>query len=391
MLKAESIKVSSTTEKKELSNCLRRVLYVPNEMFKERIISILIDYISERSKDNRFFIKPLIAYRNNKPVGFVNCMVHPDYRTYNRRALTFGWLTYDSLEICQALMERVESIARTYKYRRIRGNINFPKGLGGIGFQTSGFEQPPLYGVAFNSPKVEYLSDLDKFGYKYESEYSCLQVNAKNWDKGTILDDRIEFRYRSFENVGDVLPKAKELAKKAFYQLLPDTSSGQARWNELFALQRHGPHANLDIHDDFCNISTNEPFLETWNRTDLTNINSFFPMAFDKHSGELVGFLLGIPNLYEEWKVGTNNAIHTVNVDTALVHPDYKGLGIFSGLNNIGQLTCGFYGIDTFEGTYVWSNSAKGVNNEEAIRSIFPHCSPIRTHVVVEKKIRMSG
>lgn len=391
MIKAHTLHTEITTDPAELSKCLEKVLYVPREVFKDRIIGIIVDYIAEKRKDPRFVVKPVVAYRDDIPVGFVNCMVHPDYKTYGRKALTFGWLLYDSYEVCKILMTSVEKIGRRYRFRRIRGPINFPKGLGGIGFQTSGFEQPLLYGVAFNSPKINYISDLEEFGYTYETEYACLHVDAKDWDKGKEIDENIEFRYYSFEQIPSILTEAKKLGKYSFQTLLPDTTSGEKRWRELFVLHRHIQHSNPLLPDNFSEITNNKTFLESWKGTNLTDIDSLFPIAFDKSSGEIVGFLLGIPNIYEEWGANSNEAIHTVNVDTALVHPDYKGKGIFSGLNNIGQLTCGFYGIDTFEGTYVWTNSVKGINNEEAINSIFPHCSTVRKHIIVEKKIRSSA
>ena len=80
--------------------------------------------------------------------------------------------------------------------------------------------------------------------------------------------------------------------------------------------------------------------------------------------------------------------ILNMNVDTAIVHPDYGGKGIFSALNNIGQLTCQFFRPTVFEGTYVWINSAKGVNNMKAINAIFPHCTLIREHIVVQKRVK---
>lgn len=35
------------------------------------------------------------------------------------------------------------------KRRKLRGPINYPKFIGGIGFQTEGFEAPMMSGVAF--------------------------------------------------------------------------------------------------------------------------------------------------------------------------------------------------------------------------------------------------
>ena len=101
-------------------------------------------------------------------------------------------------------------------------------------------------------------------------------------------------------------------------------------------------------------------------------------MAFNKTTGELVGILLGLPDLYEAW---TGKPITRCNVDTAMVKKGYFGKGIFSALNNIGQLTCNLFGVDYFEGTGIWSN------NSRAIDTIFPHCEPIRKHYVLQKRM----
>ena len=78
-----------------------------------------------------------------------------------------------------------------------------------------------------------------------------------------------------------------------------------------------------------------------------------------------------------------------VNVHTAMVRRGYNGKGVFSSLNNFGQATNrAMWGIEYFEGTAIWTKNSKGVNNEEAVNSIFPHCQPNRTHVVFEKRVR---
>ena len=65
-----------------------------------------------------------------------------------------------------------------------------------------------------------------------------------------------------------------------------------------------------------------------------------------------------------------------------MVRKDYAGRGIFSALNNIGQLTCNLNGIKYYEGTTIWTN------NIDAVNSIFPHCKHIRKYYVLQKRIR---
>ncbi len=83
-------------------------------------------------------------------------------------------------------------------------------------------------------------------------------------------------------------------------------------------------------------------------------------------------------DIFQAW---AGKPITRVNVDTAMVKKGYYGKGIFSALNNLGQLTCRIFGIDYFEGTAIWSN------NSRAIDTIFPHCKPIRKHYVVQKRV----
>jgi hypothetical protein len=72
-----------------------------------------------------------------------------------------------------------------------------------------------------------------------------------------------------------------------------------------------------------------------------------------------------------------------------MVRRGYNGKGVFSSLNNFGQATNrSMRGITYFEGTAVCTKNSRGVNNEGAVSSIFPHCTPIRKHVVFEKRVK---
>ncbi|MHA1149376.1 MAG: hypothetical protein ACTSR8_14160 [Promethearchaeota archaeon] len=386
-IELEKIKLVEAETIGEIADTLNAVLYSPNVLLKQKIIAELCTYFNKKFQDERFKIRPLIAYYYGEPVGFVNCMIHPDYTTYSRKCTTFGWLSYISPEVCSKLIIGVDKFARENRLKKVRGNINFPKGLGGIGIQTKGFEVDPLYGVAFNNPNISYIKDLEQLGYKYESKYACLRVDVRSWEKGKKIHPDIEFRYYSTKKIFDMLVEIKELAAQAFRSILPDTSGGDHKYSELFRLQALYSPPAYDIHAkfNFSEITEQQKFIETWTSCNLNKINPLMPMAFDKKDNKLVGILMGIPNIYEHW---LGKEIHTMNVDTAIVHPEYGGKGIFSALNNIGQLTCQFFRPTVFEGTYVWINSAKGVNNEKAINSIFPHCTPIREHIVVQKRVK---
>ena len=72
-----------------------------------------------------------------------------------------------------------------------------------------------------------------------------------------------------------------------------------------------------------------------------------------------------------------------------MVRRGYNGMGVFSSLNNFGQATNRMMtGLTYYEGTYIWTKNSKGVNNEDAINSVFPHCVSLRKHVVFEKRVK---
>jgi aspartate ammonia-lyase len=127
-------------------------------------------------------------------------------------------------------------------------------------------------------------------------------------------------------------------------------------------------------------------FIEAWEESDLDNMVTVFPMVVERKTEKLVGMLIGVLDYYQYWN---DEYISRVNVHTAMVRMGYGGKGVFSSLNNFGQATNrAMMGLTYYEGTYIWTKNSKGVNNKKAVNSVFPHCTPIRTHVIFEKKVK---
>lgn len=373
------IKIVITTNLKEIKKALEDILYVPNEVVKSYVISELLFYLEKKFLDEDYKIQVCIGYRGRDVEGFVIAQIDPYYTSYSRKCGTFGWLHANSLEVCKELIKRCEKFVKVNKVRKIRGNINFPKNLGGIGIQFMGFNEQMLYGVSYNDPNSRILEYLDSLGYQRESEYSCVYVAQKTWDKGKKIDKNIEFRYVTMKELYDYVDDIRNLASNSFHEILPD-ASGRNRVFEFFEVFERIPKSFYKIKEDFNpkTYSDVPQFVETWETYDLENTEPFAPMAFNKTTGELVGILLGLPDLFEAW---TGNPITRCNVDTAMVKKGYFGKGIFSSLNNIGQLTANLHGVNYYEGTAIWSN------NSRAIDTIFPHCEPLRKHYMTQKRI----
>ncbi|MFW9873819.1 MAG: hypothetical protein ACFFG0_11995 [Candidatus Thorarchaeota archaeon] len=377
--KIEKICIQESYNLSEIKQALENQLYIPNILIKQKIISELLTYLEEKFSSPNYKIKPLISYYDSEVCGFVIVQIDPYYSSYSRKCGTFGWLHADSFDVCNKLMRECEIFIKENKIRKIRGNINFPKNLGGIGIQSMGFEEQMIYGVSYDDPYSQILNYLENLGFKKESEYTCVYVAQKSWYKGKKIDKDIEFRYLSIKELYKYADAIQNLAKSSFHEILPD-ASGRNRIFEFFEAFQKIPKSFYKIRDDFNpKIYSDVPqFIETWETYNLEKTEPFAPMAFDKKTGDLVGILLGLPDLFEAW---ADKPITRCNVDTAMIKKGYFGKGIFSALNNIGQLTCNLHGVDYFEGTGIWSN------NSRAIDTIFPHCKPLRKHFVMQKRV----
>jgi len=373
------INVKETNKIDEIRKVLQTLLFVPDNNLKERVITELTKYLELKLTDPEYKLKVFVAYNNSQPCGFVVCQIDPFYTSYSRKCGTYGWLHADSFEICKKLMKECELFVKENKIRKLRGNINFPKNIGGIGIQFQGFDQQMLFGVAFTSHDSKILSYLDSLGYSRESEYTCVRVEQETWDKGKKIDDDIEFRYFTLKELYSMADDIRGLAKSSFFEILPD-SSGRNRIYEFFDAFSQVPKSFTTLPENFepKNYTNISQFLDAWETCNLEEIEVWAPLAFNKTTGELVGALLGLPDLFQ---IYGDSPLTRVNVDTAMVKKGYYGKGIFSALNNIGQLTARLFGIEYYEGTAIWSN------NDRAVNTIFPHCQPIRKHYISQKRV----
>jgi len=372
-----SVEVRNLMNSNEIKNVLQEVLFVPNSQVRSRIIDELTNYLAAKIANLKYEIKAFGAYKNSVPCGFVVSQMDPYYTSYSRKCGTFGWLHADNFETCKALVKSCERFVKQCGVRKLRGNINFPKNLGGIGIQFIGFEQEMLFGVAYNDRNAKTLEFLDLLGYRRESEYSCVKVEQKTWNKGKKIDKDIEFRYYPLKELEMMVQDIRDLAKNSFFEILPD-ASGKNRIFEFFDAYSQIPFKKLPNGFDPKYYSVIQQFIDAWETCDLEKVVIWAPLAFNKRTDELVGALLALPDLFQTWE---SKRITRANVDTAMVKKGYYGKGIFSALNNLGQITGRIFGIEYYEGTSIWSN------NRRAIDTIFPHCEPIRKHYVVQKRI----
>ena len=365
-----------------IREALEHLLQVPIEILKPKIIEEIVNHYIIKLDSPDYRVAIFIAYWHNIPIGMVATQIDPEYRTYSRKATTFSWLFSKDFETCKALMECVENFARENKNKKIRGPINYPKIVGGIGIQTEGFDAPLMNGINFNPQDSKILHYLNNLGYQSESKYNCVEVISRQWEKGNRLDPEYCIRYFTVDELKQMKSEIMQLAENSFYSILADAPGGNSRFEEMlrsYEIASTAPFNERLAKQIVSDHSDIPEFMEAWEACDLSTIVYWAPCAFNRKSGKLVGIILSLPNLYQFW---AGQLFTRTNVDTVMIHKNHSGKGIFSTLNNIGRLTLDMFGITSAEGTTIWAN------NERAIKTIFPHSRPLRTHIVVQKRVR---
>ncbi|MBA7672467.1 hypothetical protein ES703_80644 [subsurface metagenome] len=379
--------VNDTRDLIEIQKAMSKLLSLQDTIVKENIIKSLIDYLKSKFMLPEYKIKVFIAYSEGEPCGFVISDLNPEYKSYGRKCGTFGWLKAENQEICEILLRHCELFVKENKLRKIRGPINFPKNEMGFGLQISGTDEQWLFGVATSNGNPELYDYLINCNYEPESEYTCMHVVEESWKKGNTLDKNLKLCCLPLDEVEDKLDEIVELAGDSFSSLLPDTSGGGRENVEgLLHLASDVPKKYFRyqrFYDPFKTYKYIPEFIEAWKEANLESMITTFPMVFERKTNKLVGILIGVLDYYQYWK---GEYITRVNVHTAMVRRGYNGKGVFSSLNNFGQATNrSMRGITYYEGTAIWTKNSKGVNNEEAVSSIFPHCRSNRKHLVFEK------
>ncbi|KKM15439.1 hypothetical protein LCGC14_1696060 [marine sediment metagenome] len=386
----KSLSVKSVTNPTEIENALDTTLRLQTKELKSRIIKRHIEYLNSKFSIPDYKIKVFIAYSSGKPCGYVVSDLNPEYKSYGRKCGTFGWLNTNNFETCRELLKQCELFVKKCKFRKIRGPINFPKNEMGFGLQIEGINQQLLYGVSQPNPNSALFNYLQDLNYEVESEYTCLRVDKVSWKKGNKLDKNLKLCCLPVDELRERLDEIVDLAKDSFSAILPDTSGGgEKNIENLLELATSLPKANFGFHENpdlFAQYKHIPEFIQAWKEGELENMVTMFPMVFERSTNKLIGMLIGVLDYYQYW---IGDYVSRVNVHTAMVRRGYNGKGVFSSLNNFGQATNrSMRGITYFEGTAVWTKNSRGVNNEGAVSSIFPHCTPIRKHVVFEKRVK---
>ncbi len=299
--------------------------------------------------------------RSTKLVGRICVQITEEIISRGQNCATFGWLDGDSQIIIQALLEKaVEWIKaknrilkttfngkKAQKIKLIRGPISLPEEFGGIGCQIYGFQEPRMISMSTN--RKELSQWIETSGWKPDAYYATVNgTSTPEWKSGvSIMEKQIKIVSMSKEEWINRIPEVNNLIQSTLGALFPDFNCNSVE--EMLSTFSFHPNGNV-----------------LW--TGALN-----------EKNELIGILICLPNLWEKW---TGKKIESINCDTVIIHPDYRNLGIFSALHNLGYENLKkFCQIRHFEGTMIW------YTNIEAVQSMFTHGVIVRKHLVFQKRL----
>lgn len=287
----KELTVASTRNISEIQFVLTELLYVPDERLKLVVVLELADYLTDKFSKPDYKIKFFYTTQNGILTGFVICQIDGEYKSYGMSCPTFGWLHSKNFLSCKKLMKKCENFVQKNNFRKLRGPVNYPKTIGGIGWQTEGFASPMMSGVAYNDPGSNVLVYLKELGYKIDTKYSCVDAFVKIWAKGKELDEDIMIRFLQLDEIKALKSQILNLAQQSFYSVLADAAGGQSRFDEMMEIfYQAGKKVHIVIHNFDPQTYADMPgFMETWETCDFTKVVSTCIFAFERRSKELVG------------------------------------------------------------------------------------------------------
>jgi len=381
--KQKNVEIYDERDPQKIQYSFEKLLYVPEKDLKPQIIYELMVYLKDKLEDESYPLKIFIAKEGRIISGIIVCQIDPTYRTYGRKCGTFGWLYALDSESCKMLIDRCEEFMMQNKIRKIRGPINYPKIIGGFGFQISGFDQDQMTGVPFNHPDSREIDFLTQFGYLRESKYWCVKVTKEYWKKGRDIPEGLKVHFPTLEEFKHLKEEILQLGQESFNAIFADTSGVEKRFEEIIRLYEifqnlPDDQSLLQRSNDPSQFTDTKAFIKVISKFDFSKRLPWVTLIFTVDNRQLVGVGLLLPNIYQVW---AGKTLNQGNGDTVMIHPDYIGKGVFSLGHNIGQIPLKMHGITHIEGTQLWAN------NKHAIEVMFPHTKVVRKHVVFQKRL----
>lgn len=219
--------------------------------------------------------KLFVAYRDGRPAGRIAAIDNPAHnRTFEEACTHFGFLEcMDDDAVAAALFAEVERFARERGHDRIRGPFNASAVTGEIGLQIDHFDVPNYVMIPYSAPHLRGL--VERQGFDKDVDLYCYMIdraNAPEWlmKRGERVIDSSRYTFRKLRKA-DVQREAGRL-----WQVY------NAAWerNWLWTKSTHGEFMHL--------------VKELLQIIDLDLV-----WLAENEAGELIGFIIAIPNVNE--------------------------------------------------------------------------------------------
>ena len=289
----------------------------------------------------------MMSNENNKTIGSIYCELTPQHISKGKQIPIFGWLHADRKEIAEKLLSHVEKFAKDHGHEEIRGPLNMPK-MFGWGAQVDYYECSMYWETPHNRPEIPKW--IEECGYTPDTEYITLGLtNLLEVDNPYPELEIISYPIEDLFANQDMMEKMQKLIERNFSGFLPDVSTDTRRFGEMGKLLRETGYGE-----------------------------DFYILAIDKNTQDLVGFIVEVPNIFEQW---AGKPLKNVVVDTVIVDEKYRGAYFFFFLFNEIYKKLAPKGVDGVVSGLIWSK------NIPAMKTFIKIGKKIQKTVVFQKSL----
>ncbi len=350
--------MSSITKLPIQENSLKKII----KYSKNQSIARFYDYIAypdwfklrmkpifeqHRKKNDGFVFMMVDPNHNDISLGSIYCELKPKHISKGKQIPIFGWLNADSKKIAKNLLTHVENFAKIKGYNEIRGPLNMPK-MFGWGARVEYFNCPMYWETPHNRPEIPKW--IESCGYKPDTEYITLGLtNLLEVENPYPELEIVSYPIKELFANNEMMEKLQQLIERNFSGFLPDISTDKGRFGEMGKL-----------------------LMETGHGQD------FYILAINKETQDLIGFIVEVPNIFEQW---AGNKLKNTVVDTVIVDEKYRGAYFFFFLFNEIYKKLTQKGIDGIVSGLIWSK------NIPAIKTFTKIGKQIQKTVVFQKSL----
>jgi GNAT superfamily N-acetyltransferase len=216
-----------------------------------------------------------VAYRDGRPVGRIAAIDNPVHdQTFGEKSAHFGFFEcIDDLDVAAALFAEVERFARDRGRDVVRGPFNPSAVTGEIGLQRDGFDTPNFVMIPYSAPWHAAL--VERCGYGLDVDLHCYSIDRDAAPQWLLA--------RSGRAAGASRHVLRKVTKAGVMQ------DAERIWHVYNSAWERNWLWTKSTRGEFMQLAR-----------ELVQIADFdLVWVAETEAGEMVGFLLAIPNVNE--------------------------------------------------------------------------------------------